>query len=58
MIIQDLLGALARRLETGSLSLDANQLCCLKVNTLEMTLEFTERWFRSLQTHARSSCCA
>ncbi|WP_336749520.1 type III secretion system chaperone [Pantoea vagans] len=42
MIIQDLLGALARRLETGSLSLDANQLCCLKVNTLEMTLEYLE----------------
>lgn len=43
MIIQDLLGALARRLETGSLSLDANQLCCLKVNTLEMTLEYMEQ---------------
>ncbi|AMG56657.1 type III secretion system chaperone [Pantoea vagans] len=43
MIIQDLLGALARRLDTGSLSLDANQLCCLKVNTLEMTLEYMEQ---------------
>ncbi|UIA92694.1 type III secretion system chaperone [Erwinia tracheiphila] len=42
MIIQDLLGALARRLETGTLSLDANQLCCLKVNGLEMTLEYME----------------
>lgn len=43
MIIQDLLGALARRLETGSLLLDTNQLCCLKVNTLEMTLEYLEQ---------------
>lgn len=43
MIIQDLLGALARRLETGSLSLDAHQLCCLKVNTVEMTLEYMEQ---------------
>ncbi|CAH6374165.1 type III secretion system chaperone [Pantoea agglomerans] len=43
MIIQDLLGALARRLETGSLSLDTHQLCCLKVNTLEMTLEYMEQ---------------
>lgn len=43
MIIQDLLGALARRLETGSLSLDANQLCCLEVNALEMTLEYLEK---------------
>lgn len=58
MIIQDLPGALVRRLETGSLSLDANQLCCLKGNTLEMTLKFTEWWFRSIQTYVRSSCCA
>ncbi|MCX8957620.1 type III secretion system chaperone [Erwinia psidii] len=43
MIMQDLLAALARRLEMGTLSLDSNQLCCLKVNTLEMTLEYMEQ---------------
>lgn len=43
MIIQDLLGALARRLETGTLSMDTRQLCCLQVNGLEMTLEFMEQ---------------
>ena len=43
MIIQDLLGALARRLETGALALDSHHLCCLKVNTLEITLEFVKQ---------------
>ncbi|ATZ12622.1 type III secretion system chaperone [Erwinia amylovora] len=43
MIIQDLLGGLARRLEAGPLSLDASQLCCLQVNGLEMTLEWLEQ---------------
>ncbi|WP_048696821.1 CesT family type III secretion system chaperone [Erwinia piriflorinigrans] len=43
MIIQDLMGALARRLEMGALSLDAGQLCCLRVNGLEMTLEWLEQ---------------
>nr|AAF63399.1 potential ORFB-specific chaperone [Erwinia amylovora] len=43
MIIQDLLGALARRLEAGTLSLEAGQLCCLQVNGLEMTLEWLEQ---------------
>lgn len=43
MIIQDLVGALARRLEMGVLSLDAAQLCCLQINGLEMTLEWLEQ---------------
>ncbi len=40
MVIQDLLAALARRLECGNLTLDAGQLCCLQVNGLQMTLEY------------------
>ncbi|GKQ48291.1 type III secretion system chaperone [Pseudomonas syringae] len=43
MMIQDLLNALAIRLESGPLSLDANRLCCLKVNELDMTLELLEQ---------------
>ncbi|WP_439858012.1 type III secretion system chaperone [Pseudomonas syringae] len=43
MTIQDLLNALAIRLESGPLSLDANHLCCLKVNELDMTLERIEQ---------------
>lgn len=43
MVIQDLLSALARRLEAGSLLLDGSQLCCLQVNGLEMTLEWLEQ---------------
>ncbi|WHU90647.1 type III secretion system chaperone [Pantoea agglomerans] len=42
-IIQDLLGSLAKSLVTGALALDSQYLCCLKVNTLEMTLEFVEQ---------------
>lgn len=39
LIIQDLLSALARRLESGPLHMDASQLCRLKVDDLEMTIE-------------------
>ncbi|AWO77484.1 type III secretion system chaperone [Serratia marcescens] len=43
MIMQDLLSALEKRLETGALFLDVNRLCCLQVDSLEMTLEFLEQ---------------
>ncbi|KAA8696187.1 type III secretion system chaperone [Pseudomonas cannabina] len=43
MMIQNLLNALAIRLESGPLSLDANHLCSLKVNELDMTLERLEQ---------------
>ncbi|WP_205954534.1 type III secretion system chaperone [Pantoea stewartii] len=43
MLIQDLLSVLARRLGTGELVLDANNLCCIQVDTLEMNVEFVEQ---------------